>query len=327
MQGRESNESISIPVIESRKNRLLVIFSAVFVGSMLTFLFIAVDKRQLVEIAGASRPLHLIVAFGLFLLSIFLYGVRFRFMINGSSSYFTWWRIATLHQFFFTFVPFRLGELSYFPLASKLSHGEFRSSLPVLLSSRLYDFLMLALLSIAAVLGLQIPGYTVTFLLIAAIFFIAAANTKFLFVVSQAIFEKLHVLLKLEAFRKISQHLDDAHAWYSLNEKSKYTILVVTFFAWLTAALGFYFIFKGFSVELDAYRVLFLFAGTTFIGVLAFFSVGGIGVSELGLAGLLIVLGFDAHYALALSILTRLTMLSMTLAATFLMELATWIQK
>ena len=314
-------------MIRGRTNRVLVAFSAVFAGGMLIVLFAAVDKQQLAEIVGAFRPLQLTAAFGLFLLSIFLRGVRFRYMIDGSGGYFTWWRIAALHQFFFTVVPFRLGELSFFPLATSLSQGEFKSSLPVLLNSRLYDFLMLALIAVVAVLGLKIPEYAVAFLVIAAVVFLAAANTQFIFVVSQWVFEQLHLLLKLEVFRNIGQRLDDAGAWYRVNEKSKYAILTVTLFAWLAAALGFYFIFNSFSIELGAYQVLFLFAGMTFIGILGFFSVGSIGVSELGLAGLLMVLGFEAQHALAVGILTRLTMLGMTLAATMLLEVVTWFRK
>lgn len=294
---------------------------------MLIILFVAVDKQQLAGIAGAFRPLQLLAAFGLFLLSIFLRGARFRYMIDGSGSYFTWWRIAALHQFFFSVVPFRLGELSFFPLASSLSKGEFRSSLPVLLNSRLHDFLMLALIAAVAVLGLKIPEYTVAFLVIAAVIFLAAVNTQFIFVVSQWFFEQLHVLLKLEVIRNIGQRLDDAGSWYRVNEKSKYAILSITLFAWLTATLGFYFILTSFSIELGAYQVLFLFAGMTFIGILGFFSVGSIGVSELGLAGLLMVLGFEAQNALAVGILARLTMLGMTLAATALLEGVTWFRR
>lgn len=291
---------------------------------MLIILFVAVDKQQLAGIAGAFRPLQLLAAFGLFLLSIFIRGARFRYMIDGSGSYFTWWRIAALHQFFFSVVPFRLGELSFFPLASSLSQGEFRSSLPVLLNSRLHDFLMLALIAVVAVLGLKIPEYAVVFLVIAAVIFLAAVNTQFIFEVSRWFFERLHVLLKLEVIRNIGQRLDDAGAWYLVNEKSKYAILSITLFAWLTATLGFYFILTSFSIVLGAYQVLFLFAGMTFIGVLGFFSVGSIGVSELGLAGLLMVLGFEAQNALAVGILVRLTMLGMTLATTALLEVVTW---
>ena len=287
---------------------------------MLIVLFAEVDKQQLVEIAGAFRPLQLLVAFGLFLFSIFLRGLRFQYMIDGSGSYFTWWRIAALHQFFFTVVPFRLGELSFFPLASRLSQGEFRSSLPVLLNSRLYDFLMLAIFAVAAVLGLSMPDYALALLTIAAVVFLMAAKIQFIFVVLQWTFQQLHAILKLDVFRNIGHQLEEAGAWYVANEKSKIAILGVTLIIWLAAALGFYFAFRSFSIVLGTYEVLFLFSGMAFFGILGFFSVGSIGVSELGLAGLLILLGFEAQHALAVGMLTRLTLLGITLAATVLIE-------
>jgi uncharacterized membrane protein YbhN (UPF0104 family) len=314
-------------MMRSRTKPVLVMFAAVFALGMLIILFAAVDKQQLAEIVRAFRPLPLLAAFGLFLLSVFLRGVRFRYMMNGSDSTLTWWRIAALHQFFFTVVPFRLGELSFFPLASRLSQGDFSSSLPVLLNSRLYDFLVLALFAAIAVMGLKIPEYGLLFLAMAAVIFVAAANTRFIFVVSRWIFEQLHILLKLELLKITGRRLHDAGAWYEENEKSKSAILGITLMAWLAAVLGFYLVFRSFSIELGAYQVLFLFAGMTFIGIMGFFSVGSIGVSELGLAGLLMVLGFQAQHALALGILTRLTMLAMTLATTALTEGVSWIRK
>jgi len=313
--------------MQNRTKPVLVIFATVFALGMLIVLFAAVDKQQLAEIVRAFKPVALLAAFGLFLLSIFLRGARFRYMMDGSGSMFTWWRIAALHQFFFTVVPFRLGELSFFPLASRLSQGDFSSSLPVLLNSRLFDFLMLAIFAVVAVLGLKIPDYALAFLAISAVIFLAAANTQFIFVVSRWFFEQLHSVLKLEVLKTMGRRLDDAGAWYKVNEKSKIAILGITLMAWLAAALGFYFVFRSFSIELGAYQVLFLFAGMTFIGILGFFSVGSIGVSELGLTGLLMVLGFQAQHALALGILTRLTMLAITLAATVLMEGITWFRK
>lgn len=313
--------------MQSHTKPVLVMFAAVFALGMLIILFVAVDKQQLAEIVMAFRPVPLLAAFGLFLLSIFLRGARFRYMLDGSGSTFTWWRIAALHQFFFTFVPFRLGELSFFPLASRLSQGDFSSSLPVLLNSRLYDFLMLALFAVVAVLGLKIPDYALAFLAIAAVIFVAAANTQFIFVVSRWVFEQLHALLKLEVFKIIGQRLDDAGAWYRANKKSKFAVLGITLMIWLAATLGFYFVFRSFSIELGTYQVIFLFAGMTFIGILGFFSVGSIGVSELGLTGLLMLSGFQAQHALAVGILTRLTMLAMTLAAAVLTEGVTWFRK
>jgi uncharacterized membrane protein YbhN (UPF0104 family) len=313
--------------MHNRARPALVIFAAMFALGMLVILFAAVDKRQLAEILKAFRPVALLAAFGVFLLSIFLRGVRFRYMMDGSGSTFTWLRIAALHQFFFTVVPFRLGELSFFPLASRLSQGDFTSSLPVLLSSRLYDFLMLAIFAVVAVLGLQLPDYAPVFLAVSAVIFLAAANTRFIFVVSRWFFQQAHVLVKLAVFNTIARRLDEAGAWYEANEKSKLAILGFTLAAWLAAALGFYLVFRSFSIELGAYQVLFLFAGMTFIGILGFFSVGSIGVSELGLTGLLMVLGFQAQQALALGILARLTMLAVTLAATVLTEGIAWFRR
>jgi uncharacterized protein (TIRG00374 family) len=314
-------------VTHNRTKHFLVIFSVLFALGMLAVLFATVDKRQLVNLAEAFHPSQLLLAFVLFLLSIFLRGARFRYMSDGSGSYFNWWRIAALHQFFFTVVPFRLGELSFFPLASQLSHGDFSSSLPVLLSSRIYDFLLLALFAMVGVLGLKIPGYPLFFLLISAVIFLLAVNTRMIFEVSTWIFEKLHALLKLDAFSNFAKRLEDSGTWYRANEKSRFVVLGLTLIAWLVATTGFYFVFRAFSIELSTYAVLFLFAGMTLAGILGFFSIGSIGVSELGLTGLLIVLGFQGQHALALAIVTRLTMLAMTLLATGFIEGITRLRK
>ena len=312
--------------MRSRTKTILVICSTAFALGMLIALFALVDKAQLAQIAMAFRPLQMLLAFGLFLLSIVLRGARFRYMLHGSGSYFTWSRIAALHQFYFTVVPFRLGELSFFPLASRLSCGDFTSSLPVLLNSRLYDFLILALLAIVAVLGLKISGYAAVLLAVVAVL-ILATSTQFIFVLSQWLLARLHGFLKLEFLARFSLRLQSARDWYGANEKPRIAILSITLIAWLTAAWGFYFVFGSFSIEFDMYRVLFLFAGMTFVGILGFFSVGSIGVSELGLTGLLMMLGFEAPHALALGLLTRLSMLGMTFVATGLMEGLAWLQK
>ena len=78
---------------------------------------------------------------------------------------------------------------------------------------------------------------------------------------------------------------------------------------WLLLSISFYFFTKSISANFVPFAVIFCIPFSITIGILAFFSPGGIGVREFAISGYLIIVGYSSSDAATIAIATRIWML------------------
>ena len=105
-----------------------------------------------------------------------------------------------------------------------------------------------------------------------------------------------------------------------ITNEQRIVAAALTILSWAAASVAVWFVFSALGEKLEPSRIVLLVAGLNFIGLLAAFTIGGIGVSESGLVVILAGIGFELDAALALALAGRPTILLLTLASCALVE-------
>ena len=241
---------------------------------------------------------------------------RMQVFTPGPPSYAACLRISAWFVIYLIVLPARLGEVVAVVLLRVYAAQASGPALASLLTQRLFDLLVLiAVFLLAAMLVSGLP-----------LGFIAVAAALILFAVLGALVVWLEDLLARAALvvgilrakwrwavlKKIQRLLIQARSW----RRHHGTALVMRRALWITFAKWFanlgglstMFIALGFPV--DVLQAVLLAAAFNFLAVVPLQSVGGIGVSEVGLAGLLMVFGASVEYAASMTIVVRVILLS-----------------
>ena len=237
----------------------------------------------------ANAKLDLIlIALGLFSTGYFLRSFRWIAMIRCMKI-----KIPILKNiiiyftgYAFSLTPGKIGE----GVRSKYLKDDFQvpitKSFPTVLSERYYDVIgVLAIIFVTS--GLDTQNFII-YLSIALIVF-------FYFAVKKKNAEKL--LLPLSKIKRISglcngliELIDTLEIL--LKPKIFFQVTILTIFSWAFEAIGAYFVFQSFGIDLGVLKASFLYVTTSFIGAASFLP-GGVGGTEGSLLGLLLLEGFE----------------------------------
>lgn len=198
----------------------------------------------------------------------------------------------------FSLTPGKIGE----GIRSKYLKDEFQvpitKSFPTVLSERYYDVIGI-LVIIFLTTGLSTQNFII-YLSIAFIFL-------FYFAIKKKIAEKLLLpFFKIKKFSSFCNRLIDLIDTIEILLKPKvfFQITVLTIVSWAFEAIGTYFVFKSFGIELGILKASFLYVITSFIGAASFLP-GGLGGTEASFLGLLLAGGFKYNDILGPVLITR----------------------
>ena len=94
-----------------------------------------------------------------------------------------------------------------------------------------------------------------------------------------------------------------------------------TLLAWAFASAAFWALFAMIGVSVEMAEAVLILVAVNVAGAASFFTIAGLGISEAGLAGVLVLLGFPTIEAVSLGLIIRPTALMMTLASCAACEL------
>ena len=200
-------------------------------------------------------------------------------------------------------------------------------NLLVLLIARLFDacfiFVFIAWGLFAALLPNAPPFLNLAASLLAVIFLLFGIRYQ---IIIGGLLKLVSILKRQrrlrEFFTRIHSRLLEAQSLLleRHDAKNQSLFFLWTTLSWLVSALGLWSLFKVFGYTVEPGIVIFLLGGINVIGILGIFSIGGLGVVELGLAGMLILIGFDVQTGIALGLGVRLSMVGISLLVIALSE-------
>jgi uncharacterized protein (TIRG00374 family) len=187
----------------------------------------------------------------------------------------------------FSLTPGKLGEV----IRSKYLKDEFQLPIsrtaPTVLAERYYDVVGVVVITLIAYafLGAQNVFIPLSFFLLIVFYF--SVNKKF----SQKIFS---VLGRIKRFNKIHYKLVEIRDSLEILLKPRIFIKssLLSIISWGLESVGVYFIFKAFALNISLLNTAFVFVVGSLIGAASFLP-GGVGGTEGGLLGLLILNGYS----------------------------------
>jgi uncharacterized membrane protein YbhN (UPF0104 family) len=319
----------SAPNSSPLRNRKGWAISILISLGLLFALFYNVDYQILGDLADQIEPLWLVLACGLYFLIFWARGMRYMNLLesqNGPTGL-KYLHLSLMHHLYLIILPAKGGEL-IFPWLSQSILGSGRTlNLVVLLITRLLDFGFIFIFVSWGLFAALLPDAPQLFYFAAtllAIIFLMF-GIRYQIVISGLL--KIFSILKqqgvnVEFFTRLHLRLLEAESLLrdQHDGKRQFLLFLWTAISWIVSVLGFWSLFRAFGYSIEPGTIIFLLGGINIIGILGVFSIGGLGIVEVGLSGMLILIGFDVQTGIALGLGVRLSMVIISLLVIALAE-------
>jgi len=194
-------------------------------------------------------------------------------------------------------------------------------TLPIVLLERYYDILsIIIILIIITSISFNLQSALIIGIssILMAIFFALLYKNGFVRI--------KEILSRIKLIQRIipSNELDDSLS-YLIKSRNVFIGIGVSLVIWTIDALGVYFVFKSFSLDINILKAIQYYLTSLAYGTVSFLP-GGVGITEGSMIGLLIQDNYDLHTASALVIFVRLstiwfaTILGFTLSHKYLKQ-------
>ncbi len=286
---------------------MVVLTVVLFVGAMVLSAVLAGGGQVIEHITRISPPV-VVVLLLLSLVNYFTRGYRWQFLSQHIGLEVPTGRSLLYYfaGFSMTTTPGKVGELLRLWLIERCHGYSYTKVGPLFIGDRLGDMnamLVLCLVGITAFSGylwLALAGCAAVLLL--TWLFVRPAPlisaTGWLYVATgrnrPRLFAKMRHMLRLTA---------RLFTWYSFS-----VVLALSVIGWLAECVAFYILLHALSVDVTLQQAVFIFSFSMLAGAISMLP-GGLGGVEVGMIGLLMVLGVEPHLAVAATAIIRLTTL------------------
>ena len=284
--------------------------SIVFLGFVIQF----IDWQELQKvIQNISIPFFILAMIVLSLEGIFT-ALRMQAFTDGSKSFISCLQVIAWFVVLLIMLPARLGEVAIIFLMGHFLQQNKSSALINAFTQRLLDLLVLTSFFLIFTLGLTTAIESIAFTL-SALIFILILTLAIVFLKPCLNWLSKKIAKPIETFSlrdKLVNSLHLAVIWQQ--EHLTYRLLIKGFLLsiakWMCNLGGISLLLVSFNLPLETFMKLFLAAAYNFLAVIPLQSIGGFGINEAGLMGLLTLFSIDINLAASISILMRLTLIA-----------------
>lgn len=284
---------------------LLITIGIIFV------LFTQISIQDLYHLLINVNPYWAVWGSIAYLLAILLRALRFRWLIHSREILFSdLFNITVFYHLSLMVLPSKLGELSYPYFLNKRSGMSLTEGLASLIASRVYDFFIVLIIFLFAIIGFQdilqinLPLTILLFiLLILAILFAFSHMSAFLVWISSLVgkmsgwakFKNNKTLHWVQ--RKINDMAEDFYAIKA--RKTHFSVSLVSLGAWIMIFYAFYAFLRGFGVDVSLSKVVFGSMIAVIANALPISGLGNWGTLEAGWAAGFLMVGLSKEEAIA----------------------------
>lgn len=308
MTGGEAASATAFPRADARRWPRVLGAGAVSCA-LLALLALVMPWQEALQLWQKVSPFGLVAAATALAASYLAAGWRLATMLPGAEGARLVPCVAASlwHGLAMILLPVRLGELALIDGLRRYAGVPSGRALAVLLVQRIYDLLLVGLAFAVGVVAL-LAGHAPTLLSLAVVLVALLALARFLDGL-------LHLGAALVAGRggaiglRLHALLTEAGQAAASLATARTTIVLGTVVFWVADLLALWLIFAAFRVVLDPLTLLFLGAGLAIVHAVPLPTIGGLGLAETGLAGLLTLAGWQPAVALGLGVSVRLMLL------------------
>ncbi|MBS3918426.1 MAG: flippase-like domain-containing protein [Deltaproteobacteria bacterium] len=290
------------------KRYLLPLFITI---GIILILFTQISIKDLYRLLINVDPFWAVLGSIAYLLAIFLRALRFRWLIHSREILLTeLFKITVFYHLALMVLPSKLGELSYPYFLNRRSGLGMTEGLASLIASRVYDFFIVLIIFLFAIIGFQrflqinLP-LTILFSLLLTLFvlFVFFYMSHFLRWGSSLIgkmagwtgLKNSKTLLWTQ--RKIHEIAEDFYAIKA--RKTYYSVSLASLGSWVMIFSVFYAFMRGFGVEISFLKVVFGSTIAVIANALPISGLGNWGTLEAGWAAGFLIVGLSKEEAIA----------------------------
>lgn len=286
---------------------------AVSIGALVALLT-QVQLAQVGALLAGSNPALLAAAAVAFLLDALFRAVRLTVLVPNARDHSVagYLRVVALQGVYAMVIPARLGEVAYMVLLNRMLGLRPGAAVANVVYQRICDLLVgLVLFGVAVAVVVDwdlLKPYVVGLL---------SAGLVGVIVLWMRIERALDFLSRLvhrwpgrrwRLGRAVLGSALQARRWAALTSEPgrRARVLLHTVLQWICSVLAVGLLLLAFRDQMSVAELLFIGVGFQFVAAIPVYAIGGFGVAEAGLAGLLLILGYATGEAASLSIAVRL---------------------
>ena len=224
--------------------------------------------------------------------------------------------INYLQQFYARILPLRLSDVLYMALIKKKFSVRINHNLAVYILMRIWDMRIILgalLITLSLVIGIDFEKNQVQSYLSFAVIIIGASMiiiitfpqffmnlfSRFWLWIYRATFKVKKKPLWFKSILRFSLSIRRAYKHANSQLLTVHHAILATT-NWAVAFISFYFIFQSISVDINLQTVVLLSSSLVLFNILPIQTIGGIGIGELGLSGMLVFLGWEVDQSLVI---------------------------
>lgn len=280
----------------------------VALGIAVFILYFLIKKISIVDFKIALQSTNyefLLLAFLSYIVLNLIRAWRFDLILGGQIGFFRILNIVFLQNFWNTFLPFRIGELSYVYLINKGGDVSLGKNIASLIGARLMDFFSIAIIFLSSFFWISSIGSAQTLAMFSAGLLIIVALVFSALVwggckIKDFIFKlknKTRNKFLLVIFEKSGETLENFNL-FRLRGLMLKTFLL-SFSIWILAVILGIFLFKATNISLGFAKILFVYFLPILFSLSPFYTPAGLGIYEGSLASGLILFGLEPARAIA----------------------------
>lgn len=284
----------------------------IFITAILFFiLFTQISIQDLYRLLKNTDPVWAVFGSIAYILAIFLRALRFKWLIHSRKIlFFELFYITVFYHMSLMVLPSKLGELSYPYFLNRLSGLGMTEGLASLIASRVYDFFIILIIFLFAIIGfqglLQVNLSLTIFLfilLILAVLFAFSYMNAILGWVSMLI-GKMSERARLKnsktlhwVQKKIHEMSED---FYAIKARKTYiSVSLASLGSWIAIFFVFYAFIRGFGIEISSLKVVFGSTIAVIANALPISGLGNWGTLEAGWTAGFLIVGLPKEKAIA----------------------------
>ncbi len=281
---------------------------------LLSIVLSQVDWHLFTEILQQTLAVFVITSVVLFLLEGVFTSLRFYVLTPNDPRLSSCFQLTAWYVVLLILLPLRLGEVAVIFLMKKHLNQNTSPAIMNVLVQRLFDVMTLCVIFLICILMFSSIFESKEITVIAAACLLALA--LILTILDKILAFLISPLLERKnsqnsILTKLLRALLQARIWYRhrLTLSKTLIALLLSLGKWLCNILGFVFLLEALQLPVDFTNSVVIAAAYNFLAIIPLQTIGGIGLSEMGLSGLLIFSGLSLSLAASSAILVRVVII------------------
>ena len=273
-----------------------------------------VDWALFVEILLGALPGFVFLSLILFLMEGVFTSLRFYLLTPGDRHVTACFSLTAWYVVLLVLLPLRLGEVAVVLLMKKYLDQDASPALMNVLVQRLFDLVTLCVVFLACMLFFSsvFESAQLKLLALLCLLLLSWLLTRLDKIIVLPALLLIHSGVPRSSKRRaILRILVQARTWYRhrLTLPRSSMALLLSLGKWLCNLLAFVFLLQALQLPVDFTASLVIAAAYNFLTIVPVQTIGGIGLSEVGLSGLLVFAGLPLAMAASASILVRVVVI------------------